>query len=172
MANRTQWNRGVGRRKDGTFVPAADMVFVGIKMSPHEVALVDSRNRRRHDGGRGPALRSALQSVEDLQGWVRSVPAEGLDVFTRAQLGLILDESDVVADAVLVALEHAAGVASRQRLTDELGLEFEDLEGPLAILAAEGLLEAREVEVTAQRRPSPLAKARLQRLQLNWPGRS
>lgn len=142
MANRSE-NRGVGRRKDGAFVPAEQLIQVGIKMAPDEVAAAERRDARRDDGGRGPAMRTALAQVEAILAW--TLASVNLAPAHRAQLGLLLDELDVIGDAALqgMRLDGQARACHRDELAELLQVPEEDLTPAVALLEREGLVLVR-----------------------------
>lgn len=142
MANRSD-NRGTGKRADGTFVPKEQLHQAGVKMSPSDVALVEARNVRRQDGGLGPAFRSALTQVEALLGWMRDTRT--LQPGVRAQIGVLLDEPDVVADATLTVLraEGQLRAAHQDELAKALDVPQTEVERAVTILQGEQLVTVR-----------------------------
>lgn len=103
--------RGVGKRDDGTYTPGGGFRAT-VRLNQEELATLAARARRQEldgaGGAIGPALRHALASCDRVLAWAMAAPPAELGHALRARLGVLLDEPELVADAVLLALLDAA----------------------------------------------------------------
>lgn len=136
--------RGVGRRDDGTYTPGGGFRAT-VRLNQDELAALAARARRHEldgaGGAIGPALRHALRSCDRVLTWATAAPPAELGHALRAQLGVLLDEPELVADAVLLALlDAASGAIELGDVATVIGQPPDVYGRALAELRGEGLV--------------------------------
>lgn len=139
--NKTE-RRGVGKRQDGTFTPGGGLRAT-LRLTPLELDALAVRARRRglyragaDDAAVGPALRHALAAADRVLAWATAAPPAELPHPLRAHLGILLDEPELVADAVVLSmLDSTAGAKLLDLLRSSGGPVVEQ---GRAILESEG----------------------------------
>lgn len=156
--------RGVGKRDDGTYTPGGGFRAT-VRLNQQELAALAARARRHKlDGAggiNGPGLRHALAACDRVLAWATAAAPAELGHALRAQLGVLLDEPELVADALALAMLDATGGAELLELA-RTPAPSSVVERAAALLADEGLAGADGAPRAAQ--ISADGEARLTRL--------